>query len=44
MRPVSNQQVRFFAAAMTHKFKSLEEINVDQLNLRPIIYQKGTYI
>ena len=44
MRPVSNQPVRFFAAAMTHKFKSLEEINVDQLKLRSIIDQTGTYI
>ena len=44
MRPVSNQPVRFFVTAKTHKFKSLEEINVDQLKLRPIIDQTGTYI
>ena len=37
MRPVSNQPVRSFATAKTHKFKSLEEINVDQLKLCPII-------
>ena len=30
--------------AKTHKFKSLEEINVDQLKLRPISDQTGTYI
>ena len=44
MCPVSNRPARFFATAKTHKFKSLEEINVDQLKLRPIIDQTGTYI
>ena len=44
MCPVSNRPVRFFATAKKHKFKSLEEINVDQLKLRPIIDQTGTYI
>ena len=43
--PVSNQPARFFVTAKTHKFKSLEEINVNhQLKLRPIIDQTGTYI
>ena len=41
---VSNQPARFFATAKTHKFKSLEEINVDQLKLLPIVDQTGTYI
>ena len=36
MHPVSNQQARFFVTAKTHKFKSVEKINVDQLKLRPI--------
>ena len=44
MRPVSKQPARFFVTAKTHKFKSLEEINVDQLKLRPIIDQTVTYI
>ena len=44
MRPVSNQPARFFVTAKTHKFKSLEKINVDQLKLRPIVDQTGTYI
>ena len=44
MCPVSNRPARFFVTAKTHKFKSLEEINVDQLKLRPIIDQTGTYI
>ena len=29
---------------LRHKFKSLEEINVDQLQLRPITDQTRTYI
>ena len=44
MHPVSNQLAWFFVTAKTHKFKSLEEINVDQLKLHPIINQTGTYI
>ena len=44
MCPVSNQPARFFVTAKTHKFKSLEEINVDQLKLRPISNQTGSYI
>ena len=44
IRPVLNQPARFFVTAKTHKFKSLEEINVDQLKLRSIIDQTGTYI
>ena len=43
-RPVSNQPAIFFVTAKTHKFTSLEEINTDQLKLRPIIDQTGTYI
>ena len=42
--PVSNQLAWFFVTAKTHKFKSLEEINVDQLKLYPIINQTGNYI
>ena len=44
MRPVSNQPARFFATTKTHKFKSLEEINVDELKLRLIIDLADTYI
>ena len=32
IRPVSKQPAQFFVTAKTYKFKSLEEINVDQLN------------
>ena len=44
MHPVSNQPTRFFVTTKSHKFHSLEEINVDQLKLRPIIDQTGTYL
>ena len=44
MRPVSNQPARFFATAETHKFDTIEGINVKNLKLRPIIDQTGTYI
>ena len=44
MHTVSNQPAQLFVTTKTHKFKSLEEINVDQLKLRPIIDQTGTYI
>ena len=42
MHPKSNQQGRFFATAKTHKFDSINDITLNQLNLRPIIDQTGT--
>ena len=44
MRPVSNQPARFLAPAKTHKFDTIEDINVKDLKLRPIIDQSGTFI
>ena len=44
MRPGSNQPGRFFVTAKTHKFKSIEDISLESLKLRPIIDQTGTYI
>ena len=44
MRPVSNQLARFFGTTKTHKFDTIEDINVKDLKLRPIIDQTGTYI
>ena len=44
MRPVSNQPARFFATAKTLKFDTIEDINVKDLKLRPIIDQTRTYI
>ena len=44
MRPVSNQPARFFATAKTLKFNTIEDINVKDLKLRPIIDQTRTYI
>ena len=42
MRPTTNQPGRLFATAKTHKFSSLEEIDLEQLKLRPIIDQTGS--
>ena len=44
MRPISNQPARFFATAKTHKFNKIEDINIQDFKLRPIIDQTGTYI
>ena len=44
MRPRSNQPGRFFATAKTHKFECISDITLEQLKLRPIIDQTGTYI
>ena len=37
MRPISNQPARFFATTKTHKFNKIEDINIQDLKLRPII-------
>ena len=42
MRPISNQFGCFFATVKMHKFDSIENLNVKDLNLRPIIDQTGT--
>ena len=44
MRPVSNQPARFFATPKTHKFDTIEYINVKDLKLSSTIDQTGTYI
>ena len=44
MHPVSNQPAHFLAPAKTHKFDTIEDINVKDLKLRPIIDQSGTSI
>ena len=44
MHPISNQPVRFFTTAKTHIFNKIEDINIQDLKLRPIIDQTGTYI
>ena len=43
MRPLTNQPGRIYATAKTHKFNSLDEINIDNLKFRPVISQIGTY-
>ena len=44
IRPISNQPARFFATAKSHKFNKIEDINIQDLKLRPIIDQTSTYI
>ena len=39
-----NQADRFIATAKTHKFKSIEDISLESLKLRPMIHQTGTQI
>ena len=41
MGPVSNQPARLYATAKTHKFNSLDEIIVENLKFRPIIFASG---
>ena len=44
MRPFSNKPAHFFSTAKTHKFDKIEDINIEDLKVRPIIDQSGTYI
>ena len=44
MLPISNQPARFFATAEAHRFNKIEDINIQDFNLRPITDQTGTYI
>ena len=44
IRPCSNQAGRFIDTAKTHKFKSIEDISLESLKLRPMIHQTGTQI
>ena len=44
MRPRSTQSSRFFSTAKMHKFESISDNTLEQLKLRPIIDQTGTYI
>ena len=43
MLPFSHQPAHLFATAKTHKFKNIDNITIDNLKLRPIIDQIGTY-
>ena len=44
MRSRSNHPGRFFSTSKTLKFKSIKDISLESLMLRPIIDQTGTYI
>ena len=43
MQPTSNQPARIYGTAKTHKFENPDNITLEQLKLRPIIAQNGTY-
>ena len=43
MRPTSNQPARLFATAKTHKFDKFDDINIEELKVRPIVDQTGTH-
>ena len=42
MRPVSNRPTRFYVSAKTHKFDNINDVNLDQLKVRPIMDKTGT--
>ena len=42
MYPRSNQPARLYATAKTHKFDSIEAVNIDELKFRPIMDNTGT--
>ena len=42
MRPTSSPPAKIFAAAKTHKFTDIKEININDLKLHPVINQTGT--
>ena len=42
MYPTSHQASRFFSTAKTHKFENINDINLKDLKLRPIIDQAGS--
>ena len=44
MRPTSSQLARVFATAKTHKFADIKQININDLELRPITDQTGTHL
>ena len=43
MRPNSNQPARLFATAKTRKFSNFEDIDINNLKIRPIVDQTGTH-
>ena len=41
MLPTSNQPARIYVSAKTHKFSSVDSVNINDLKFRPIIHQTG---
>ena len=44
IRPTSSQSARIYANAKTHKFTDTPQININELQLCPIIDQTGTHL
>ena len=44
MLPTSHQPARIYASAKTHKFSSVDAVNINDLKFRPIIDQTDTMI
>ena len=44
MRPTSSQPTKLFATAKTLKFTDINQININDLILYPIIDQTGTHL
>ena len=44
MRPIYNQPSRSFATAKTQKYNKIEDINIQDLELRLIIDETSSYI
>ena len=43
MWPSSNQPARLYGTAKTHKFNSIDTVNIDDLKFRPVMDQTGTF-
>ena len=43
MRPVSNHLALLYASAKTHKFDNINDAHLDQLKVRLVMDQTGTY-
>ena len=43
MLPKSNQPGQLYGTAKTHKCNSIDDISLENLKLRPIIAQSGSY-
>ena len=42
MLPISNPATRIYASVKTHRFSSVDDVNIKDLKFQPIIDQTGT--